>query len=93
MLKDSDGEETGKENSASNPTQTMYQIKLQVHPTTNVLPKYDPKLMGCKSTNWAPGAIFDWRHNLFPRLHVDKYSSLWSVCLLWDPIQSQFPNE
>jgi hypothetical protein len=35
-----------KENSASNPTQTMYQIKLQVHPTTNVLPKYDPKLMG-----------------------------------------------
>jgi hypothetical protein len=46
MLKDSDGEKTGKENSASNPTQTMYQIKLQVHPTTNVLPKYDPKLMG-----------------------------------------------
>jgi hypothetical protein len=46
MLKDSDGEKEGKENSASNPTQTMYQIKLLVHPTTNVLPKYDPKLMG-----------------------------------------------
>jgi hypothetical protein len=45
----------------SKPTKTMDQIKLQVYPPTNVLPKYDPKLMGSKSRNWVPEDIFDWQ--------------------------------